>query len=135
MQLDDMAVVKKRRKKRVQDPTRSKHLPFVYVVWVWSDTVQRWFLLAFYRGGDRLTVKRIRKFRDKFSLPADVTLRFRELFSAVAAPGDESDPTLMHALKRHLDRSRYNPDPHASRTETFRPRPFPKRRPIEGAKA
>ena len=132
MQLDDIAVVKKRRRKRVKDPTRSAALPFVYVAWVWAPKFQRWFLLGFMRGSDRLTPKRIRKWRMKYTIPDQFIVRFRELFVAVAAPGDESDPEMMHALKRHLDRRRYAPDEEALNTK-FRPRIFPKKRPIESS--
>ena len=134
MQLDDLAVVKKRRKKRMEDPTRAKAIPFVYVAWVWAPKFQRWFLLGFMRGSDRLTPRRIRKWRAKFTIPDVFIVRFRELFTAVAAPGDESDPEMMYEFKRHLDRARYAPD-EKSLNRTFRPRPFAKRRPIEPSHA
>jgi len=133
MQLDDMAVVKKRRKKRVKDPTRPKHLPFVYVIYAWSSRYNRWYLLAFVRQqSDRLNSKRITKLRAKFHLPDHVQLRFRELFVAAANPDhDLGDPTIDYHLRRHADRRRYAPDVEASFTHNPRPRPFPKRRPVE----
>jgi hypothetical protein len=130
VQVDDTAVVKQRRKKRVKDPTLAKGLPFVYVAWVWSPKFQQWFLLGFIRGSDRLTPKRIRRWRERYTIPPAYVLRFRELFVSVAAPGDESDPELMYELRRLKAENRAAAS-FSSLNTSFRPRPFPKKRPPE----
>lgn len=106
MSLDDFAVKKPRRRKRLKEReiagTVARHgrVPPIAVGYIWSVKDERWVLLGFRRWSGRMRPKNVRALRRKFAVPTPGIFRVMDLFVAQAI-GGAGDPPV---------RERANPD-------------------------
>lgn len=89
--------IRDRKRLLARDPLVDKTLPRVWVAYVWHTKTRRWILQGFVRM-QRVTKKRVDRFRKKMKLAHDVLIRWVELFTAARG----IDPTQRYVRHESL---------------------------------
>lgn len=73
--------LREQRKAKQRDPLVVEKAPRVWVAYIWDAKIRKWILGGFVRM-QRVTVRRVRRWRKKMKLAADTLVRWVELFTA-----------------------------------------------------
>lgn len=73
--------LREQRKQKQRDPLVVEKAPRVWVAYVWDTKKRAWLLAAFVRM-QRVTVRRVNRWRKKMKLAHDALVRWVELFAA-----------------------------------------------------
>lgn len=73
--------LREQRKQKQRDPLIPEKAPRVWVAYIWDTKQRAWLLAAFVRM-QRVTVRRVNRWRKKLKLAHDTLVRWVELFTA-----------------------------------------------------
>lgn len=91
--------LREQRKAKQRDPLVVEKAPRVWVAYVWYPKIRKWILQGFVRM-QRVTVRRVRRWRKRMKLAQDAVVRWVELFAAAGGIPEAKQPHRQHPSLR-----------------------------------